>query len=164
MRIAIWRSGRQAMNRWKTASRCCPGQNRVGVRHRADASAGRRRRSAERNAAAPLRGDQRRRYRAPFGQAHRLAAVGPAKRSKCRTCAPSWSATCAVSGSVSFRASCAKLTLIAASWWLSSSNIRASPLLSLAWSDARGGEAVRTLIGLFQTRDPLIAGLVSALD
>ncbi|HAT3680523.1 TPA: HTH-type transcriptional activator AllS [Serratia marcescens] len=36
--------------------------------------------------------------------------------------------------------------------------------LSLAWSDARGGEAVRTLIGLFQTRDPLIAGLVSALD
>ena len=50
------------------------------------------------------------------------------KRSKCRTCAPSWSVTCAVSGSVSFRASCAKLTLIAASWWLSSSNIRASPL------------------------------------
>ncbi|HIE1062824.1 TPA: HTH-type transcriptional activator AllS [Serratia marcescens] len=36
--------------------------------------------------------------------------------------------------------------------------------LPLAWSDARGGEAVRTLISLFQTRDPLIAGLVSALD
>ena len=47
---------------------------------------------------------------------------------KVPTCAPSWSVTCAVSGSVSFRASCAKLTLIAASWWLSSSNIRASPL------------------------------------
>lgn len=36
--------------------------------------------------------------------------------------------------------------------------------LSLAWSDVRCGEAVRTLISLFQTRDPLIAGLVGALD
>ncbi|OKB68195.1 transcriptional regulator [Serratia marcescens] len=36
--------------------------------------------------------------------------------------------------------------------------------LSLAWSDTRCGEAVRTLIRLFQTRDPLVAGLLSALD
>ncbi|WP_368734389.1 LysR substrate-binding domain-containing protein, partial [Klebsiella variicola] len=41
---------------------------------------------------------------------------------------------------------------------------RQSSPLSLAWSDARGGEAVRTLINLFQTRDPLIAGLIGALD
>ncbi|CAI0905894.1 HTH-type transcriptional activator AllS [Serratia proteamaculans] len=36
--------------------------------------------------------------------------------------------------------------------------------LSLAWSDTRCGEAVKTIIGLFQTQDPLIAGLVCALD
>lgn len=36
--------------------------------------------------------------------------------------------------------------------------------LSLAWSDTRCGEAVKTIFGLFQTQDPLIAGLVCALD
>ncbi|MGN7973991.1 HTH-type transcriptional activator AllS [Serratia sp. 22264] len=41
---------------------------------------------------------------------------------------------------------------------------RQQSALSLAWSDTRCGEAVKTIIGLFQTQDPLIEGLVCALD